>query len=95
VVSVDRARNLFHGGYQPPQPFIHLMLATGQLVYVSTQGVAALHDPRFEAARISGVSLELRVHHLLQLSNHTVCLLYVCLYSGNIHPIMEYCVLRQ
>ena len=95
MVSVDRARNLLHGGYQPPQPFIYLMLTTGQLVYVSTQGVAALHDPSFETARISGVSLELRAHHLMQLRNHTVGLLYVLLYSGNIHSIMEHGVLGQ
>ncbi len=69
------------------------MLTTGQLVYVSTQGVAALHDPSFETARTRGVSLELRVHHLMQLRNHTVGLLYVLLYSGNIHSIVEHGVL--
>ena len=95
MVSVDRARNLLHSGYQPPQPFIYLMLTTGQLVYVSTQGVAALHDPSFKTARISRVSLELHVHHLMQLRNHTVGLLYVLLYSGNIHSIVEHGVLRQ
>ena len=95
MVSVDRARNLFHGGYQPPQPFIYLMLTTGQLVYVSTQGVAALHDPSFETASISGVRLELCMHHLMQLRNHAVGLLYVLLYRGNIHSIMEHGGLRQ
>jgi hypothetical protein len=95
VVSVDRARNFFHGGDQPSQPFIYFVLATGYLVYVNTQGLAALHDPRFEAVRISGVCLELSVHHLLQLSNHAVGFLYVCLYSGDIHSIVEHGILRQ
>jgi hypothetical protein len=71
------------------------VLATSQLVHVGAQGLAALHNPRFKSARVCGVCLELRVHHLLQLSNHTVGLLYVLLYCSNIHSIMEYGILGQ
>ena len=77
MVCVDRANDFLYRGNEVYHPLADFLLVPCQIVYMRAELVAALHNSCLKATYIHGPSRQLRFHHLLQLSYHAVCLLYV------------------